>query len=170
RMVARIDRVEAVVCDSEHEAAWLERNLLEHALPRWNRTPGAEESGYIRLRDGSRAPGLEFARAPEPGARTFGPYLGTSSVRLAISALRRVLPLTYAGERPTGFARAMARALGVGPDARDGLVHAAARILERDRRALAAFRSELARRRDAAAQSLAFELAAQVQAELAAVD
>src|SRR4051794_22244356 len=29
-MVARVQRVEAVVCASEHEAAWLERNLLEH--------------------------------------------------------------------------------------------------------------------------------------------
>jgi hypothetical protein len=27
-MVARIARIEAVVCDSAHEAAWLERNLL----------------------------------------------------------------------------------------------------------------------------------------------
>ena len=32
-MVARIERIEAVVTDSVHEAAWLERNLLEAALP-----------------------------------------------------------------------------------------------------------------------------------------
>ena len=29
RMVSSIARLEAVVCDSEHEACWLERNLLE---------------------------------------------------------------------------------------------------------------------------------------------
>ncbi len=29
RMVAQIARVEAVACDSTHEAAWLERNLLD---------------------------------------------------------------------------------------------------------------------------------------------
>jgi excinuclease UvrABC nuclease subunit len=32
-MVARIARVEAVPCDSAHEAAWLERNLLERRKP-----------------------------------------------------------------------------------------------------------------------------------------
>jgi len=32
-MVARIAGIEAVVTDSVHEAAWLERNLLEAALP-----------------------------------------------------------------------------------------------------------------------------------------
>ncbi|HEY3981671.1 MAG TPA: nucleotide excision repair endonuclease [Streptosporangiaceae bacterium] len=34
-MVARVARVEAVACDSAHEAAWLERNLLARARPRW---------------------------------------------------------------------------------------------------------------------------------------
>src|SRR5580658_9795269 len=38
-MVARIARVEAVVCDSAHEAAWLERNRLRACLPPWNRAP-----------------------------------------------------------------------------------------------------------------------------------
>lgn len=33
RMVRRVGRIEAVSCDSQHEAAWLGRNLLETALP-----------------------------------------------------------------------------------------------------------------------------------------
>jgi excinuclease ABC subunit C len=37
-MVAAVARVEAVACASVHEAAWLERNLLEARMPRWNRT------------------------------------------------------------------------------------------------------------------------------------
>src|SRR5260370_25616 len=41
-MVARIARVEAVVCDSAHEAAWLERNLLQRRLPPWNRSVGGQ--------------------------------------------------------------------------------------------------------------------------------
>src|SRR5262245_35925451 len=49
-MVARIARVEAVSCDSLHETAWLERNLLEVSLPPWNRTPGGQENAvYIRM-------------------------------------------------------------------------------------------------------------------------
>jgi excinuclease ABC subunit C len=52
-MVARIARIEAVSCDSAHEAAWLERNLLETSLPSWNRTPGGQESAvFIRLDTG----------------------------------------------------------------------------------------------------------------------
>jgi GNAT superfamily N-acetyltransferase len=50
RMVAQVARIEAVACGSVHEAAWLERNLLETAMPRWNRTPGGQENWvYIRL-------------------------------------------------------------------------------------------------------------------------
>ena len=37
-MVARIARVEAVPCASAHEAAWLERNLLQRRTPPWNRS------------------------------------------------------------------------------------------------------------------------------------
>ena len=50
-MVARIARIEAVVCDSAHEAAWLERNLLRASLPPWNRSPGGgqEKEVWIRL-------------------------------------------------------------------------------------------------------------------------
>src|ERR1700761_8486548 len=44
RMVAQVARIEAVACGSVHEAAWLERNLLETAMPRWNRTPGGQEN------------------------------------------------------------------------------------------------------------------------------
>src|SRR3954451_3441690 len=96
RMVRRIARVEGVWCDSEHEAAWLERNLLEHSRPRWNRTEGgAEVVGYIRFDDGPQRPGLRFTHTVSPAAPHFGPYLGGLRVRQAISALQRVLPLQY---------------------------------------------------------------------------
>src|SRR5690349_11334535 len=50
RMVPQVTRIEAVACESVHEAAWLERNLLEESLPRWNRTAGGEEvPAYLRL-------------------------------------------------------------------------------------------------------------------------
>ena len=50
RMVAQIVAVEALVCASEHEAAWVERNLLERRLPRWNRARGGlEVPTYLRL-------------------------------------------------------------------------------------------------------------------------
>jgi excinuclease ABC subunit C len=96
RMVAAVARVEAVVCDSVHEAAWLERNLLEESLPRWNRTPGGQEVPvYLVLDDGPAKPGLKVTHLPVPG-RIFGPYLGGLRARLALSALHRIHP-TLAG-------------------------------------------------------------------------
>src|SRR4029450_8670222 len=43
RMMPRVARIEALVCDSAHEAAWAERNLLERSLPPWNRIVGGLE-------------------------------------------------------------------------------------------------------------------------------
>ena len=73
-MVARIARIEAVTCDSAHEAAWLERNLLEHRRPPSNRTPGGQEAEvWIRLSASPRRPGLTVVRQPAPAtsARTW---------------------------------------------------------------------------------------------------
>jgi excinuclease ABC subunit C len=53
-MVRRIGRVEAVICQSEHEAAWLERNLLEQRLWPWNKTAGGQEVPVF-LRTGAPA-------------------------------------------------------------------------------------------------------------------
>lgn len=82
-----------------HEAAWLERNLLEVSLPRWNRTPGGQESAvYIRMSTAPAAPGLSAVYHAEPAGQVsyFGPYLGGLRVRQAIAALHRIAPLSYA--------------------------------------------------------------------------
>ena len=74
-MVARVRRIEAVSCDSAHEAAWLERNLLTTSLPPWNLTMGGQEHPvYIRLDPrparGERA-AADHGRVPagHPGGR-----------------------------------------------------------------------------------------------------
>ena len=168
-MVARIARVEAVTCDSAHEAAWLERNLLEHRRPPWNRTPGGQEAEvWIRLSASPRRPGLTVVRQPAPG--DFGPYLGGQKVRDAVSGLGRVLPLGYAGDARPGTERDMARVRGASPAARSGLARAIAAVLERDQAAVTALLTELTARRDAAAAALAFEFAGRLQAELEALD
>jgi Pyridine nucleotide-disulphide oxidoreductase/Pyridine nucleotide-disulphide oxidoreductase, dimerisation domain/GIY-YIG catalytic domain len=59
RMVPRTCRIEAAVCDTEHEAAWLERSLLERQIPPWNRTAGGQEVEVcIRLDASGGSPGL----------------------------------------------------------------------------------------------------------------
>ncbi len=165
-MVSRIERVEAAACDSEHEAAWLERNLLEQAKPRWNRAIGGlETSVYIGL---NRR--LEVRHERSGPGLVFGPYLGGDKVRLAVSGLHRVIPLAYAGDRLNGFDRDMARVRGVTPDSREELVSVAIAVLKRDAAAGARVRRDLRERRDSAAVALAFELAARIQAELEALD
>src|SRR5919107_4395897 len=93
RMVVRVARIEALVCDSAHEAAWAERNLLERSLPPWNRIAGGLEVPVrIRLDPSPDAPALDVVpgHRPAPGVRVFGPYLGRRTVRLAVSGLDRV--------------------------------------------------------------------------------
>jgi excinuclease ABC subunit C len=168
-MVARIARVEAVPCDSAHEAAWLERNLLERRLPPWNRSPGGQEAEvWIRLSASPRAPGLTVVRQPAPG--DFGPYLGGQKVRDAVSGVNRVLPLGHAADHQAGTGRELALVRGAVPAARAGLARGIAAVLDRDPAAVAALRAELTTRRDAAATALAFEFAGKLQAELEAVD
>lgn len=173
RMVAQIARVEAVACDSAHEAAWLERNLLELRRPRWNRAIGGQEVPvFIRLDCGLRSAGVAMVheRQPSEAARHFGPYLGGTKVRLAVAGLRRMLPVAYASEALTGSGRDMARVLGVDQGDREALLRSLVAVLERDPVAVAAIRNALQRRRDEAAQTHAFERAARLHAELSAID
>jgi excinuclease ABC subunit C len=168
-MVARIARVEAVVCDSAHEAAWLERNLLKRRLPPWNRSPGGQEAEvWIRLSESSRTPGVTVVRRPSPG--DFGPYLGGQKVRDAVTGLGRVLPLAYAGDGRAGTERDMARVRGASPGMRVELARAVGAVLGREQAAVARVRTELTARRDAPAAALAFEFAGRLQAELQALD
>ena len=179
RMVAKIARIEAVACDSVHEAAWLERNLLQARKPPWNRAPdgGQESEVWIRLSDDARDPGItvvydkdERVYENDEHARVFGPYLGGRQVRLAVSGLCRVLPLNYAGGELTGTRHDMARIKGVGPGDRVALAARLLAVLGRDQAAVAHVRASLEERRDAASATLAFELAARLQQEAEALD
>jgi len=168
-MVARVTRIEAVVCASVHEAAWLERNLLEDRLPRWNRVPGgAEVPLYLRVDPGPATPGLHLSH--DRDGRTHGPFLGGRRARLAVRALLRIHPLPYAREALTGAEREMAVLRGVRPADRDRLARALTEILDRRPSAVRDVLAALAARRDEASNALDFERAARVQEELAAVE
>lgn len=102
RMVPQVAAVEAVVCASAHEAAWLERNLLERALPRWNRVRGgAEQPVWLQLVDDARRPGLLLTHEPASAGELFGPYLGYERARVARRGLLRAWPLHLTGPGPT---------------------------------------------------------------------
>ncbi|WP_433364297.1 nucleotide excision repair endonuclease [Actinoplanes sp. CA-142083] len=167
-MVPRIARIEALVCASEHEAAWLERNILERHLPPWNRTRGGEESPvHLCLDVSATTPGLRAAHLPRSGC--FGPYLGGLKVRMAVTALHRVYPLAYTGIALTAAEQEMARLRGVVPADRPRFAEALTAVLRRRRQAVRQVCAELSARRDEAAAAEAFELAARIQEELAAI-
>lgn len=172
RMVPQIASIEAVPCASVHEAAWLERNLLQRSRPRWNRVRGGlEVPTWIALLERAGTAALRVVHSPEeiPDAAVFGPYLGGGQSRLAVAGIDRVLSLSYAGARRGGFDRDMARVRGV-PDAdlTERAAHARA-ILTRDPEAVSWATDALARRRGEAAGACAFEVAQRIQAELEAV-
>lgn len=179
-MVPRIAFIEAVECASEHEAAWLERNLLEDWLPQWNRTAGGQEVAVcIRVDASARSPGIKVLHLPvaEPArgegraaVRNFGPYLGGARVRLAAAGLHRVLPLGYAADGQTGLLRELASRRGVNGTDREALAGALCAVLAREPAAVAVLHTQLAALRDAAAAGEAYELAGRIQAELAALD
>lgn len=172
RMIPQVARIEAVQCDCAHEAAWLERNLLERSKPRWNRMRGgAETPVWIALVRRAGRARLAVVHSPDQarGAATFGPYLGGGQGRLAAAGVERALALAYAGRPRGGFDRDMARLREVGAADLDDVVTRTLAVLGRDPWAVAALTQDLARRRDAAAGAQAYELAARIQHEIDAV-
>ena len=173
RMVPQVARIEALACASRHEAAWLERNLLERSKPRWNRVRGGlEVPAYIRLVNRRASARLDVVHSPvtsQDDAATVGPFLGGTRTRLAVDGLNRVLCLDYTADDLGGFDRDMARVRGVSPADRAERVRIAAAVLARDPAALSLVTDLLALRRTDAASALAFEVAARISEEMAAL-
>lgn len=168
-MVAQIGAVEAVVCDSEHEAAWLERNLLARHRPRFNRVVGGGETPcWIRLDLRPGRAGLSVVYVLEPpvdDVLLVGPYLGTTRTRRAVAALDRAYAVRYAEERLSASERDMGRIRGVALGDRERLAGQITAVLARDPKALSAVQERLLQLRDAASGKLAFETAARIQEE-----
>ncbi len=175
RMVGAVADVEAVVCGSRHEAAWLERNVLEEAaLPRWNRTAGGQEKPVVIALDRRRPrPRLEVRHLPitsAAGVTFFGPYLGGLQVRRAVSGLSRLYPLAYAGAMLSGTERALAAERSVAEQDREALADTLAAILYRDPALLTDARAQLETLRQRAVSLEAFELAGKITVELQGLD
>jgi excinuclease ABC subunit C len=173
RMMPRVARIEALVCDSAHEAAWAERNLLERSLPPWNRIVGGLEVPVsIRLDPSPEAPrlGLTSVHRPAAGVHCFGPYLGARKAQLAVSGLERLYPIRHAGPARTAGERELARVRGGQDVPVAQLASAVASVLDREPTAVAGALAALAARRDAAAEAQAYEAAARLQEEIEAVE
>ena len=168
RMLPRVEWLEPVVCTSEHEAAFLESDLLERHRTRWNRTLGMESCVWLRLDSRPASAGLEVIHEPEPGdgAKWFGPYLGWEPARLAAAGLLRLYPLRYAGSSISRTERELARSLGVSQEDGPEVSRRIERVLRREPTAVAAAFRALENARDRAAERLMFEFAEEIQQQI----
>jgi len=93
-LVAEIADVDWMVVESEIEALFLEAEMIRRYMPRYNILLRDDKSmSYIRIDYDSDYPTVTTTRRPlDDGARYFGPYLSTMSVRTALKALRRIFP------------------------------------------------------------------------------
>ncbi|HSW66136.1 MAG TPA: excinuclease ABC subunit UvrC [Bacillota bacterium] len=105
-LVAEITDTDWMVVDSEIEALFLEAEMVRRYMPRYNILLRDDKSlSYIRIDYDADYPTVTTTRRPlDDGARYFGPYLSTLSVRTALKSLRRIFP--YATKRTVNQKRA----------------------------------------------------------------
>lgn len=120
-LIAEIADVDWMVVESELDALFLEAELVRRYMPRYNILLRDDKSmAYIRIDYDSDFPTVTTTRRPlDDGARYFGPYLSTHSIRQALKLLRRVFP--FATRRISGQKRATLHYhLGLDPGLEEG--------------------------------------------------
>lgn len=120
-LVAEIHDTDWMVVESELEALFLEAEMIRRYMPRYNILLRDDKSmTYIRINYDSDYPTVTTTRRPlDDGARYFGPYLSTQSVRKALKYLRRVFP--FAVKRTPNQKRAtLYYHLGLDPGLEEG--------------------------------------------------
>lgn len=105
-LVAEITDTDWMVVESEIEALFLEGEMIRRYMPRFNILLRDDKSlVYIRIDYDSDYPTVTTTRRPlDDGARYFGPYLSSFSIRQALKVLRRIFP--FAVKRTPGQQRA----------------------------------------------------------------
>jgi excinuclease ABC subunit C len=120
-LVAEIVDTDWMVVESELEALFLEAEMIRRYMPRYNILLRDDKSmSYIRIDYNSEFPTVTTTRRPmDDGAKYFGPYLSTLSVRKALRYLRRIFP--FAVKKTSGQKRAtLYYHLGLDPGLEEG--------------------------------------------------
>lgn len=120
-LVAEIHDTDWMVVGSELEALFLEAEMIRRYMPRYNILLRDDKSMvYIRIDYDADFPTVGTTRRPlDDGAKYFGPYLSTLSVRQALKSLRRVFP--FATRKIPGQKRATLHYhLGLDPGLEEG--------------------------------------------------
>jgi excinuclease ABC subunit C len=120
-LVHEIADTDWMMVESEIEALFLEAEMIRRYMPRFNILLRDDKAmSYIRIDYDSDFPTVGTTRRPlDDGARYFGPYSSTTSVRQALRALRRVFP--FATRKIPGQKRATLHYhLGLDPGLEEG--------------------------------------------------
>lgn len=120
-LVREIADIDWVTVDSEIDALFLEAELIRRYMPRYNILLRDDKAmSYIRIDYDSDFPTVSTTRRPlDDGARYFGPYSSTTTIRQALKLLRRVFP--YATRQIPGQKRATLHYhLGLDPGLEEG--------------------------------------------------
>lgn len=120
-LVREIANVDWQVVDSELEALFLEAELIRRYMPRYNILLRDDKAmSYVRIDYDSDYPTVSTTRRPlDDGARYFGPYSSTQTIRQALKMLRRVFP--FATRRIPGQKRVTLHYhLGLDPGLEEG--------------------------------------------------
>jgi excinuclease ABC subunit C len=96
-LVEKAEDLDYTVTDTEVEALILESNLIKEYRPRYNiNLKDDKQYPYLRLTVNEPFPRIHLTRRVErDGARYFGPYTSTGSVRETIRLIRRFFPLRH---------------------------------------------------------------------------
>lgn len=120
-LVEEIHDTDWMVVESEIEALFLEAEMIRRYMPRYNILLRDDKAmSYIRIDYDSDYPTVTTTRRPlDDGAKYFGPYFSTQSVRQALKFLRKIFP--YAVKKPNGQQRAtLYYHLGLDPGLEEG--------------------------------------------------
>jgi excinuclease ABC subunit C len=172
-LVAEIADLDWMVVESELEALFLEAEMIRRYMPRYNILLRDDKAmSYIRITYDEDFPTVSTTRRPlDDGARYYGPYLSTWSVRQALKSLRRIFP--FATRRVPGQKRATLHYhLGLDPGLEEGRTSLEAyranlkrliAVIEGKRKGV---EKDLEREMKRAAKEQDFELAAKIRNQL----
>jgi len=181
-MVSKVADFDVIIVDSEFEALVLENSLIKHHMPKYN-IKLRDDKGYpyIRVDMRSEYPAFEIVSKPAAdGAQYLGPYDSRTVIREAIGVVSKALKLPTCGkniarivgkERPClnyhmGSCRAYCQSAELAQEHRE-TVRAAIAVFQGKTAGLI---ENLTNEMSCAAESLAFELAAEKRDRLRAVE
>lgn len=89
QMVAKIEDIELIICETEVEALVLETNIIKHLSPKYNILMKDDKNlAYIKITNSPIPELIKTRQKFRDGGEYYGPYV--SAVEQSVRALRRI--------------------------------------------------------------------------------